>query len=302
MGEKLEIISKAYLSLFIPQIAENLTKSNQIQIPEACPVCGAQTEIKQDKETKTLLCSNSNCKAQRLRAFGHFTTRDAMNIEGLSEATIEKFLEKDYLEDFTSLYHLRQYEADIVQMEGLGQKSFTKLMNSIEKSREVATANFVYALGIAQVGLGTAKLICKHFNNDLEAMMSATNQELTAIDGVGPVIAEEFAKYFSIEANKKMVEALQKELRFKVEEVVANTDSKIANKTFVVTGEVTHFKNRKELQAQIEALGGKVTGSVSKNTDYLINNDSESNSSKNKKAKELGIPILTEEAFLSLIE
>lgn len=289
-------------NMIIPQIAENLTKSNHIKIPEFCPVCGAHTEIKKDKETKTLICSNSNCKAQRLRAFVHFTTRDAMNIEGLSEATIEKFLERDYLEDFTSLYHLAQYEAEIVEMEGLGKKSFTKLMNSIEKSREVATANFIYALGIAQVGLGTAKLICKHFNNDLEAMMEASQEELTTVDGIGPVIAEEFAKYFSLEANKSMVNYLKKELNFKVEKNVIVADSKIANKTFVVTGEVTHFNNRKELQAKIESLGGKVTGSVSKNTDYLINNDSESNSSKNKKAKELGIPILTEEAFLSLIQ
>lgn len=288
-------------NMIIPQIAENLTKSNHIKIPEFCPVCGAHTEIKKDKETKTLICSNSNCKAQRLRAFVHFTTRDAMNIEGLSEATIEKFLEKDYLEDFTSLYHLAQYEAEIIEMEGLGKKSFTKLMNSIEKSREVAIANFIYALGIAQVGLGTAKLICKHFNYDLDAMMEASKEELTTVDGIGPVIAEEFAKYFSLEANKSMVNHLKKELNFKVETNVIVADSKIANKTFVVTGEVVHFKNRKELQAKIESLGGKVTGSVSKNTDYLINNDSESNSSKNKKAKELGIPILTEEAFLSLI-
>ena len=289
-------------NMIIPQIAENLTQSNHIKIPEFCPVCGAHTEIKKDKETKTLICSNSNCKAQRLRAFTHFTTRDAMNIEGLSEATIEKFLEKDYLEDFTSLYHLAQYEAEIIEMEGLGKKSFTKLMHSIEKSREVATANFIYALGIAQVGLGTAKLICKHFNNTLEAMMEASKEELTGIDGVGPVIAEAFAEYFSLEANRSMVNHLKEELNFKMEARVVVADSKIANKTFVVTGDVTHFRNRKELQAKIEALGGKVTGSVSKNTDYLINNDSESGSSKNKKAKELGIPILTEEAFLSLIE
>lgn len=289
-------------NMIIPQIAENLTKSNHIEIPETCPVCGAHTEIKQDKETKTLICSNSNCKAQRLRAFAHFTTRDAMNIEGLSEATIEKFLQRDYLEDFTSLYHLDQYEAEIVEMEGLGKKSFTKLMKSIEKSREVGMANFIYALGIAQVGLGTAKLICKHFNNDLEAMMETSKEELTLIDGIGPVIAEEFEQYFNLEANKSMVNALKQELAFTMEVVASVTESKIANKTFVVTGEVTHFKNRKELQAKIEELGGKVTGSVSKNTDYLINNDSESGSSKNKKAKELGIPILTEEAFLLLIQ
>lgn len=289
-------------NMIIPQIAENLTKSNSIQIPEYCPVCGAHTEIKQDKETKTLICSNSNCKAQRLRAFVHFTTRDAMNIEGLSEATIEKFLEQDYLEDFTSLYHLNQYESQIIEMEGLGKKSFDKLMKSIEKSREVALANFIYALGIAQVGLGTAKLICRHFNNNLDSMMEADTESLTAIDGVGPVIAHEFAEYFGLEENKRMVDALRKELNFKVEQTAAVTESNISGKTFVVTGDVNHFKNRKELQAKIEELGGKVTGSVSKNTDYLINNDSESSSSKNKKAKELGIPILTEEAFLALIQ
>ena len=291
-------------NMIIPQIAENLTKSNHIEVPEHCPVCGAQTEIKQDKETKTLICPNGNCKAQRLRAFVHFTTRDAMNIEGLSEATIEKFLERDYLEDFTSLYHLEQYEAEIIKMEGFGKRSYTKLMNSIEKSRDVALANFIYALGIAQVGLGTAKLICKHFENNLEDMMNATMEELTAIDGVGPVIAEEFAAYFSLETNKNMVKTLvEKELRIKVEQVIAiASDSKVVGKTFVITGDVNHFKNRKELQAKIEELGGKVTGSVSKNTDYLINNDSESGSSKNKKAKELGIPILTEEAFLELIK
>lgn len=288
-------------NMIIPQIAENLTRSGKIDIPKCCPVCGAHTEIKQDKETKTLICSNSNCKAQRLRAFTHFTTRDAMNIEGLSEATIEKFLERDYLEDFTSLYHLGQYETEIIEMEGLGKRSFNKLMKSIEKSREVALTNFIYALGIAQVGLGTAKLICKYFNNNLEAMMKASQEELTAIDGIGPVIALEFAKYFSLEANQIMVKALEHELHFKVEHMAPIEDSKIMGKTFVVTGDVHHFKNRKELQNKIEELGGKVTGSVSKNTDYLINNDSESGSSKNKKAKELGIPILTEEAFLELI-
>ena len=288
-------------NMIIPQIAENLTKSNTIKIPELCPVCGAHTLVKQEKETKTLICPNANCKAQRLRAFVHFTTRDAMNIEGLSEATIEKFLEKDYLKDFTSLYQLEQYMEEIIQMEGLGQKSFDKLMKSINKSREVALANFVYALGIAQVGLGTAKLICKHFNNEIQEVMKATYEDLIVIEGVGPVIAREFEEYFALEENKTMIEGLIKEVKFKVEKISQNSESPILNKTFVVTGDVNHFKNRKELQAKIEELGGKVTSSVSKNTDYLINNDSESASSKNKKAKELEIPILTEEQFLEMI-
>lgn len=288
-------------NMIIPQIAENLTKSGTVTIPTCCPVCGAPTEISQDKESKTLICPNSNCKAQRLRAFVHFTTRDAMNIEGLSEATIEKFLERDYLEDFTSLYHLSRYQNEIVEMEGFGEKSYLKLMKSIERSREAELPRFIYALGIAQVGLGTAKLICKHFQQDLEKMERASKEELTKIDGVGPVIAAEFAAYFAIEENKQMVAALCKELHFKQEQMQEVVDSKIQGKTFVVTGDVHHFANRKALQAKIESLGGKVTGSVSKQTDYLINNDSESSSSKNKKAKELEIPILTEEAFLALI-
>lgn len=289
-------------NMIIPQISENLTQSGSIKIPEHCPVCGAHAVVKQDKETKTLVCSNSNCKAQRLRAFVHFTTRDAMNIEGLSEATIEKFLEKDYLKDFISLYHLNIYEEEIIQMEGLGKKSFDKLMRSIEKSREVDMANFIYALGIAQVGLGTAKLICRHFNNDLESIMNAKVESLTAIDGIGPVIAEGFVEYFSLEDNKNMVQALAQEVNFKQEKLQPILDSSIQNQTFVITGDVNHFKNRKELQAKIESLGGKVTGSVSKNTNYLINNDKESTSSKNKKAKELNIPILSEEDFLELIK
>ncbi len=289
-------------NMIIPQIAENLTQSGNIEIPEICPVCGAHTMIKKEKETKTLICPNSNCKAQRLRALAHFTTRDAMNIEGLSEATIEKLLERGYLKDFTSLYHLEQYESEIIKMEGLGKKSFDKLIKSINKSRDVALANFIYALGIAQVGLGTAKLICKYFNNQLEDMMKAEYAQLITIDGVGPVTAKEFEEYFTLEENKVMLEALVKELHFKIENVSEVKESSILNKTFVVTGDVNHFKNRKELQAKIEELGGKVTGSVSKNTDYLINNDSESSSSKNKKAKELGIPILTEEQFLGMIE
>ena len=289
-------------NMIIPQIAENLTQSANVEIPEVCPVCGAHTMIMKEKEAKTLICPNSNCKAQRLRALAHFTTRDAMNIEGLSEATIEKLLEKGYLKDFTSLYHLDRYEAEVIEMEGLGKKSFDKLIKSINKSRDVALANFVYALGIAQVGLGTAKLICKHFNNELDEMMKARYEQLITIDGVGPVIAKEFEEYFNLEENKAMLETLVKEIHFKLDNVTISQESPILNKTFVITGDVNYFKNRKELQAKIETLGGKVTGSVSKNTDYLINNDSESNSSKNKKAKELGIPILTEAQFLEIIE
>lgn len=289
-------------NMIIPQISENVTQSGPAKEPETCPVCGGHTMIKQEKASKTLYCINPNCKAQQLRGFVHFTARDAMNIEGLSEATIEKFLEKGFLQEFSSLYHLEQYKEEIVQMEGFGEKSYQNLMHSIEKSREVSLANFIYALGILQVGLSTARLICRHFNNEIEKLMKAREEDLTQIAGVGPVIAKAFSEYFSLEANDRMVRNMLRELRLREEIPEASIESPIKDKTFVVTGEVTHFKNRKELQAKIESLGGKVTGSVSKSTDYLINNDSESGSGKNKKAKELEIPIITEEAFLELIK
>jgi DNA ligase (NAD+) len=288
-------------NMIIPQISENITQTGPVKEPQVCPVCGAHTVIHQDKLSKTLYCANANCEAQRLRGFAHFTSRDAMNIEGLSEATIEKFLKQGYLEEFSSLYHLNRYEDQIIQMEGLGLKSYNNLIRSIEKSRDVGLAQFIYALGILQVGLNTAKLICKHFNYEIEKIIDVTEDELTSIAGVGPVIAKGFSDYFSLESNKNMVNRLLSELRFHQESVSVSAQSPIVDKIFVITGDVSHFKNRKELQAKIEELGGKVTGSVSKNTDYLINNDNESGSSKNKKAKELGVQIITEEDFLKLI-
>lgn len=289
-------------NLIIPQIAENLTKSNTIKIPEHCPVCGAETEIKKQKDSKTLICPNSNCKAQRVHAFVHYTSRDAMNIEGLSEATIEKFLEKGYLKDFNSLYYLEQFKAEIIATSGFGEKSYAKLINSIEKSRQVHLGNFIYALGIAQVGLSTAQLLCKSFDYDLNKLIDASESELVAIDGIGPIIAKEVYNYFQMSVNRKMViDLAQNELSFVKEETITK-NSYIVGKTFVITGDVTHFKNRKALQKQLESLGGKVTGTVSKKTDYLINNDVTSTSSKNKKAQELNIPIINEETILDWIQ
>ncbi|WP_070000772.1 NAD-dependent DNA ligase LigA [Cellulosilyticum sp. I15G10I2] len=289
-------------NMIIPQISENVTPTGPVKAPDACPVCGAHTIIKQEKASKTLYCTNTNCKAQRLRAFVHFTSRDAMNIEGLSEATIDKFLKKGYLQEFSSLYHLEGYKESIVQIEGFGEKSYQNLMQSIEKSRDVGLAQFIYALGIVQVGLNTAKLICKHFNYEIDQMIHAKEEELKNISGIGPVIAREFSAYFSLEVNQVMVQNMLKELHLRQESVAAIPESQIKDHTFVITGEVYHFKNRKELQAKIEELGGKVTGSVSKSTHYLINNDNASSSSKNKKAKAFGIPIITEENFLELIK
>lgn len=288
-------------NMIIPQIAENLTMSGPTAIPECCPVCGAKTYIKQDKTAKTLYCTNANCKAQRLKAFVHFVGRDAMNIEGLSEATIEKFIEEGFIEDLASLYHLEQYAEQIKAMEGLGEKSYNNLIASVEKSKETTLPQLIYALGILQVGPMNAKLICHYFQNDLEKLMEADFDTLMQIDGIGPIIAKEVVDYFSLEQNKRMLEHLIKEVHFKKIQEVEAKDSPIKDKNFVVTGEVVAFKNRKELQAKIEALGGKVTSAVSKSTNYLINNDLESASSKNKKAKELNIPILNEEAFLELI-
>ena len=298
----MEITSKSYLSLFIPQVAENFTQSGPIVPPVQCSVCGAETVIKQDKTAKTVYCPNGNCPAQRVQAFVHYTSRDAMNIEGLSEATIEKFLAAELIDDFASLYHLGDHEETIKAMGGFGQKSYDKLLAAIERSREVYLHQFIYALGILQIGPMNAKIICKHFDDDLLKITEAKEEDFVAIDGVGPVIAKEMANYFSLEANQAMLSRLTKEVHFKQTEKVDTSDSPIEGKTFVITGDVHHYDNRKALSAHIETLGGKVTGSVSKKTDYLINNDNESPSSKNKKAKELGIPILTEEAFLALIE
>ena len=287
--------------MIIPQIAQNLTQSGPIEPPHECHICGAETIIKQDKTAKTVYCPNGNCPAQRQQAFVHYASRDAMNIEGLSEATVEKFLAKGFLVDFASLYHLSDYEEEIKAMEGFGQKSYDKLISAIERTREVNLHQFIYALGILQVGPMNAKLICKHFENDLERIEKATTEELVTIEGVGPVIAREMYDYFHLPINVEMLERLTNEVTFKQVEKVEASALTLEGKTFVITGDVNHFDNRKSLSNKIEELGGKVTGSVSKKTDYLINNDNTSASSKNKKAKELEIPIITEEDFLQMI-
>lgn len=288
-------------NMIIPQVAENLTQSGPVNPPCTCHICGVETVIKQDKTAKTVYCPNGNCPAQRGQAFVHYASRDAMNIEGLSEATVEKFLNKGYLVDFVSLYHLNDYEDEIKQMEGFGQKSYDKLIGAIEKTRKVFLYQFVYALGILQVGPMNAKIICKYFEDDLGRIMEATAEDFVAIEGVGPVIARELESYFHLPANKEMLSRLIKEVSFKKIEKKDDTSLVLEGKTFVITGDVHHFDNRKALSSKIEDLGGKVTGSVSKKTDYLINNDNTSASSKNKKAKELDVAIITEEEFLNMI-
>jgi DNA ligase (NAD+) len=287
-------------NMIIPQIAENLTRSNNIEIPRECPVCKGETEIRQLREGKALYCTNPNCSAQRIKALTHFVSRDAMNIEGLSEATLEKFVAKGFIKDFIDIYYLHNYEEEIKNMEGFGEKSYNNLIHSIEKSKDVELPNFIYALGLNHVGLSNAKLLCKHYQYDLDRILQCTMEDLMEIEGFGGVIAHSIFSYFSQEENKERVKKLQSVLRIKEKQKDDNVQV-LAGKTFVITGSVEHFKNRKELKEKIESLGGKVTGTVTGNTDYLINNDIHSNSSKNKKAKELGIPIITEEEFLKFL-
>ena len=286
-------------NMIIPQIAENLTRSGNILIPSVCPVCGSPTKILMDGDTKTLVCPNPECTAKHVKRFSHFVARDAMNIDGLSEATLEKLINKKILRFFHDLYHLDRYADEIMDMEGFGKKSFEKLLAAVEASRETTLDRVLYGIGIANIGLSTARLISRHFDEDVDSVVHATASQLTEIDGVGEVIADAFVSYFSDISLTLDFFALLVELNLKKEE--RTTESPITGKTFVITGSLEHFKSRNELKDLIESLGAKVAGSVSKNTDYLINNDSLSNSAKNTKAKQLGTEIITEEEFLKLV-
>ncbi len=284
-------------NMIIPQIAENLTGSDNVAIPDVCPVCGGRTEIRQVADAQSLYCTNEDCDAKKIKAFTLFVSRDAMNIDGLSEATLEKFLSRGFLHEFADLYHLERYHDEIVSMEGFGEKSYHNLQASIEKSREVTLPQVVYALGIANIGVANAKMLCRHFDYDLEQMLQADVEELGAIEGGGAVIATAFVEYIRDEDNVRRIRNLMKELQ--VQAVQVSAEQNLAGKGFCITGSLEHYGSRNELKDVIEQRGGKVTGSVTSKTECLINNDSTSNSSKNKKAKELGIPILTEEDFMA---
>lgn len=286
-------------NMIIPQIAENLTRSHSLEIPAFCPVCGGKTQVRMVNEAKSLYCTNPSCPAKKIKGLALFVSRDAMNIDGLSEATLEKLTAAGMIHQVSDLYHLDRYRQDIVVMEGMGEKSYEKLLASIDKSRKTSISRVLYSLGIEGVGPATAKLICTHFDQDPDRIAASTEEELVAIEGIGPVTAAAVAAYFSEEENRREYERLLQELDL-IKEQVAKNDS-IAGKIFVITGSLSHYPNRNALKAEIERLGAKVTGTVSSKTDYLINNDAASSSSKNKKARELQIPILTEEAFLELI-
>ena len=284
-------------NMIIPQIAENLTKSGSLEIPGECPICHGKTEIRRENDTETLICPNPDCDAKKLKSFTLFVSRDAMNIDGLSEATLEKFLAKGFLHTYADLVHLDRYKEQITQMDGFGEKSFSNLTESIENARHTTLARLIYSLGIPNIGIANAKMICREYKNDLERLLNAPAEELADIDGVGPVIAGTFAAFFAEEKNRKALEALLSEVTLE-QETFSDAPLSLSGKSFVVTGSLNHFENRNALKEKIEALGGKVTGSVTGKTVCLINNDSTSDSSKNKKARELGVSVLTEEEFI----
>ena len=295
IGDKIQVYKA---NMIIPQIAENLTRSGNLDIPKKCPVCQGEARIQKTNDVEVLCCMNPCCQAKKIKSFTLFVSRDAMNIDGLSEATLEKFIMKGFIKDFGDIYEIEKFRDAIVKMEGFGEKSYENLKASIEKSSHTTLPRLIYGLGIANVGVANAKVICKAFAYDLEKIIHATQEEISAVEGMGPVIAESFTRYFSDKENRVKLEHLLTHLTF--EEVKREAGNPLAGKQFVITGSVHHFSNRSAVKEYIEARGGKVTRSVTSKTDYLINNDTASSSSKNKKAKELGIPILSEEVFLQL--
>lgn len=287
-------------NMIIPQIAENLTRSGVKDIPDVCPVCREKTEIRKVNNAKALYCTNPECQAKRIKSFALFASRDALNIDGMSEATLEKFILEGFIKEYADIFHMDRYEEKIKSMEGFGEKSYNKLQASVEKARTTTLPKVIYSLGIANIGLANAKMICKEFQNNADEIMNATPERLNQIDGVGEVIAGTFVEYFSVEKHRKEFQNLLRELTIPKES--AEEGKQIFDGIqFVITGSVNHFANRNEVKEVIESKGGKVTGSVTSKTNYLINNDTASTSSKNKKARELGIPIISEEEFLEML-
>ena len=295
VGDTIEVYKA---NMIIPQIAENKTRSGVRDIPAVCPVCGGATEIRKVGDVESLYCTNPECQAKKIKSFTLFVSRDALNIEGLSEASLEKFIGRGFIHEFADIFKLSAHKAEIVEMEGFGEKSYENLIASIERARTTTLAKVIYSLGIPNVGLSGAKLICRRFGDEVDEVLGADEEALAAIDGIGAVIAGNFVKYFQDAGKRERFGRLLSELTLVKEETSGDQDLK--GRVFVVTGSLNYFANRNELKEQIEKRGGKVTGSVTGKTDYLINNDTASSSSKNKKAKELGIPIISEEDFLKL--
>lgn len=298
IGDKITVYKA---NMIIPQIAENLTQSDTLEIPDICPVCGGRTEIRAVNDVQSLYCTNENCAAKRIKSFTLFVSRDAMNIDGLSEATLEKLIDRGFVKEFADLFRLGQYREEIAQMEGFGEKSCQNLLDSIEQARNTTLPRVIYGLGIANIGVANAKMLCRYLDYDLKQMQEADRETLSAIDGVGEVIASAFVEYMENKENKARLERLMEELHVETPQIEEGSQT-LAGMNFVITGSLTHFGSRSDLKDIIEQKGGKVTGSVTGKTTCLINNDIASASSKNKKAKELGVPILSEEDFLAQYE
>lgn len=293
-------ISVYKANMIIPQVYENLTKSNTEKVPDTCPACGSHASIKQDNESKVLLCTNPDCQIKHIKQYALMASRDALNIDGLSESTLEKFLSKGFIKNDSDIFKLDRYKDEIVNMEGFGKRSYEKLMAALEEAKHTNVARFLYSLGINGIGSANAKMIAKYFDNDIDKIITAGKDELLEIEGIGEVLANSIVDFFKDSKNIENVKSLREVLIFEAEES-AGSDS-FAGKVFVITGSLEHFTNRNELKELIEKNGGKVSGSVSSKTNFLINNDTTSNSSKNKKAKELGVEIISEEDFLKLLE
>lgn len=294
-----DVIQVYKANMIIPQIADNLTRSSNLIIPDRCPACSHEAKVIKENDVEALYCMNPDCAAKKIKAFTLFVSRDAMNIDGLSEATLEKFIARGYIHNFGDIFEIEKYRDEITSMEGFGEKSFDNLLASLEKARETTLPRIIYSLGISNIGLANAKVICRYFDNDLNKIRHASMEEISAIDGIGPVIARNMADYFAKEDNNRKLDHLLSHLIIQKEEQTG--EQIFTGLNFVITGSVEHFSNRSEVKTLIESLGGKVTGSVTGKTNYLINNDTTSGSSKNKKAKELGIPIISEEDFLKMV-
>lgn len=300
IGDTIEVYKA---NMIIPQIARNLTKSGLTTVPKVCPVCSEETVIKEDNGFKFLYCVNKHCPAKEIKKYTHFVGRNAMNIDGMSEETLEKFVDSGYIKEFADIYHLDRYEDEIVNTKGFGRKSFDNFMESIQRSRQTESYRVIYGLGILNIGVTNAKMLCREFHNDLEKLIHADKETLTDIDGVGEIIADSLIQYFADEKNRQEYYRLIQELTIVQEEDSSSGyNDHINGRTFVITGSLQHFENRDVLKDTIEKMGGKVTGSVSKKTDYLVNNDALSSSSKNKKAKELGVSIITEDELMELMK
>ena len=284
-------------NMIIPQIAENLTQSDSLEIPDVCPVCGQPTRISQINDVQSLYCDNPDCDAKKIKAFTLLVSRDALNVDGLSESTLEKFLARGFLHEFADLFRLARYREEITQMEGFGEKSYQNLSESLERARKTTLPRLLYGLGIENVGVANAKMLCRHFQYDLQALRDASAEELAEIDGVGGVIALSIYDYFHNEKAMEQLEHLLEEVEIEKQETSGAAQT-LAGMSFVITGSLAHFENRNAMKEEIEKRGGKVTGSVTGKTVCLINNDTASQSSKNKKAKELGVAILSEEDFI----